>query len=1102
MNFAANPVTINGSISGPNPITFAAITLNSDTLTIGGTKDITFTTNYDMSSIGTYTFDANTSVVGDAKSFNDAMSSTNVVITSLTAGTVAAIENSYWKLTGPPTLNTTASGGDIQWMYSTVSNAGPWTNVGANSTSYTHSSLITTSTYFMATVSCNSTTISAGDTVGVIVPIVSSTTPATRCGTGNVNLGVTGGVGNIFNWYTSSTSGVPVATGNTFTTPTISTTTNYYVAASTDGGGLSATGLSAPVAGTSGAGTTNFGIVFDALSPFTLSQVTIYPVSATSASGTVVIDVINSAGTVLNTMSVPVVGSPGGAVGQVVTLNFNIAVGTNLKIRPGSFTGITGLLFGAAAAAPPGGNYGYPMVIPGVVSLNSSTLTAAPTNTARNDLYYYFYDWKVVTGCETARQLVTATITPAPTLSLSAANANICSGSSNTSLVNITSTINDFDTYTWTPSSGVSGSAATGFTFSPSVATSYVLNASQSSGQQCVNSANLSVTLDPLTAGTVTSSKTEFCGSVGNPTLSTTAIGGNYQWYESTISRNGPWTPVGINANSYTPSTPVTSTTFYRATVTCDASTIEAGDTISYIVPVLVSTTPGSRCGAGTVSLSAAGGVSNEINWYAASTGGAPIASGTSFVTPSISTTTNYYAAASSGGYSAGLGLANRVGTTQNTGYADVGLMFNAIVPFTLTSVNMYPVNATPGTATMTIQLRNSAGTTLQTTTVNVATTPAPGVKTLIPLNFTVPAGTGHRLVITAATGLTGLTREVTTGYTYPYDLPGIASITSAYTGGASSAYYYYFYDWLIGTGCESARQLVTATVNPIPTAPNAPSTVSKTGSSIDVTWNSVSGATAYQLDVATDALFSSMVSGYNSLALLDTFNSITGLSGGTSYFIRIRSVNASSCASVNSSTLNDTTSSSNVNVALTAFLQGIYTGGSTMTSTPFNADGVTSNTIADTITVELYNAIGTLAFSSVGTINVSGLANISFPSAAIGGSYYILVKHRNSIATSSATTVAITSVGTSYNFSTAATQAYGDNMTSDGNGVYLIYTGDINQDGSVDFNDYPNLDVASSSGVLGYDPNDLNGDASVDFNDYPLIDVNSSNGIISSLPF
>jgi hypothetical protein len=243
INFATNPVTINGSVSGPNPTTFGAITLNSDTLTVGGTKDITFTTSYDMSNLGTYTFDAYTSVTGDANTSNDAMPSTNIVITNLTAGTVSANETSFCKLTGPPTLTTNASGGDIQWMYSTVSNAGPWTNVGTNSNTYTHSSIVSTTTYFMATASCNSTTISAGDTVGVIVPVINSTIPATRCGTGTVNLGVTGGAGNIFNWYTSSTGGSTVATGNTFTTPTLSGTTNYYVAASTNGAGLASTGL-------------------------------------------------------------------------------------------------------------------------------------------------------------------------------------------------------------------------------------------------------------------------------------------------------------------------------------------------------------------------------------------------------------------------------------------------------------------------------------------------------------------------------------------------------------------------------------------------------------------------------------------------------------------------------------------------------------------------------------------------------------------------------------------------------------------------------------------------------------------------------------------
>jgi hypothetical protein len=43
--------------------------------------------------------------------------------------------------------------------------------------------------------------------------------------------------------------------------------------------------------------------------------------------------------------------------------------------------------------------------------------------------------------------------------------------------------------------------------------------------------------------------------------------------------------------------------------------------------------------------------------------------------------------------------------------------------------------------------------------------------------------------------------------------------------------------------------------------------------------------------------------------------------------------------------------------------------------------------------------------------------------------------------------------------------------MANDGNGVFLIFTGDINQDGSVDFNDYPVLDINSNNGVIMITP-------------------------------
>jgi hypothetical protein len=73
--------------------------------------------------------------------------------------------------------------------------------------------------------------------------------------------------------------------------------------------------------------------------------------------------------------------------------------------------------------------------------------------------------------------------------------------------------------------------------------------------------------------------------------------------------------------------------------------------------------------------------------------------------------------------------------------------------------------------------------------------------------------------------------------------------------------------------------------------------------------------------------------------------------------------------------------------------------------------------------------------------------------------------------------------------------------MANDGNGVFLIFTGDINQDGSVDFSDYPDLDISSNNGDLGYYVTDLNGDASVDFSDYPLLDINSNLGTLSITP-
>jgi 2',3'-cyclic-nucleotide 2'-phosphodiesterase (5'-nucleotidase family) len=191
-----------------------------------------------------------------------------------------------------------------------------------------------------------------------------------------------------------------------------------------------------------------------------------------------------------------------------------------------------------------------------------------------------------------------------------------------------------------------------------------------------------------------------------------------------------------------------------------------------------------------------------------------------------------------------------------------------------------------------------------------------------------------------------------------------------------------------------------------------------------------------------------------------------------------------------------------NASLNLSLFLQGLYLGSGVMTAAPFNAYGVSSATLADTITIELHDTTSShnLIATSKSTVSTTGNVSSNFSGTLLGNAYYVVIKHRNSIATWSANPIVLTQ-SNNYDFSNAANKAYGSNMANDGNGVFLIFTGDINQDGSVDFSDYPALDISSNIGDLGYFDTDLNGDASVDFSDYPTLDINSSLGVLTLKP-
>ncbi|MBK9405716.1 MAG: hypothetical protein WBQ38_07595 [Ignavibacteria bacterium] len=156
-----------------------------------------------------------------------------------------------------------------------------------------------------------------------------------------------------------------------------------------------------------------------------------------------------------------------------------------------------------------------------------------------------------------------------------------------------------------------------------------------------------------------------------------------------------------------------------------------------------------------------------------------------------------------------------------------------------------------------------------------------------------------------------------------------------------------------------------------------------------------------------------------------------------------------------------------------------------------------------DTVTVSIRNTINpfTIVESHKAYLSGTGSAAVSFANAVNGTSYYIVVNHRNSIATWSKSGGEIFTAGLlNYNFTTAAAQAYGNNMVLV-SGKYSFYTGDVNQDEIVDAGDLSIIDNDAVAGLSGYNNSDLNCDSFVDATDLSYCDNNATIGVSVSKP-
>jgi hypothetical protein len=149
---------------------------------------------------------------------------------------------------------TFSSAGTItyKWQKSTSPTSG-WADIAStNTVGYTIPSALTTTTYYRraAALSTAPTVFYFTNPITITVtpnPTITATVPATACGSTTVVLGATSS-GGVVKWFAGATGGTALATGETFTTPTIATSTTYYAQAETSSGCINTSARTAVVA--------------------------------------------------------------------------------------------------------------------------------------------------------------------------------------------------------------------------------------------------------------------------------------------------------------------------------------------------------------------------------------------------------------------------------------------------------------------------------------------------------------------------------------------------------------------------------------------------------------------------------------------------------------------------------------------------------------------------------------------------------------------------------------------------------------------------------------------------------------------------------------
>ncbi|UPT71532.1 MAG: T9SS type A sorting domain-containing protein [Flavobacterium sp. JAD_PAG50586_2] len=771
--------------------TASAGTLNWYANPTGGTA-LGTGTSFITPSIGTTTTYYVETAIGSCTSARTAVVATVNTTPTITSTTPASRCDA-----GSVTLNATSSAGSTIWYAASTGGTALST-----SNNFVTPSINATTTYYVEA-SLGGCTSARTAVVAAIntTPTITSTTPGTRCDSGTLTLTAVASSGTL-NWYSVPTGGSSLATGTSFTTPNLSGTATYYVAAS------NASCTSARIAVTA---TVNATPTVTAGSNSRCGAGVVL-LSASTSAGTISWYANASGGSALGTGSsftTPGISTTTTYYAEAVNgtcTSARIPVVATINTSP-TITSTTpaticgGDTFTISAATSAGTLAWYNVATGGIVQGTGTSFSLSNWGTTTT-----FYVQATDGTCQSVRTPVIVTVNQRP-FNTTANGASRCgAGTLALSATYTNGTINWYD-------AAIGGNLVfTGSNFvTPTLSTTTTYYVEGVNGT-CVSTIRTAVTATVNTLPVITATTpASRCGS-GIVTLSAVSSVGNLVWYN--VATGGTALATGT---SFSPSISNTTTYYVEATNgTCTSTRTAVIATID-VAESITSTTPGNRCDTGSVTLSAVA-TGGTLNWYSVPTGGSILGTGASFVTPSLSSSTTYYVAVTNGtctsariavvasvnGLAAPTGNANQSFCTSGNVGSIVTTSGTNIVWYTAATGGTVVPNSTALVSGTTYYASQNNGTCESATRLGVTVT----LNTMPTVTSTTPAsrcGAGIVTLNAASSIGTLVWHNVSTGGT------ALATGTSFSLSISGTTTYYVE---AVNGACTSARTAVVATID------------------------------------------------------------------------------------------------------------------------------------------------------------------------------------------------------------------------------------------------------------------------------------------------